>query len=154
MASIAASGDPAAAISPAMSGGFAEAASWDGLYWCPWAGRCDSDAVEESDEPCESIEWLRWTAGRVSAGRLGRDGGGMVPGEGEEGGETAAKDSSGAETFRNWAYDEMWEPPLYAITGGPGALLEEGEWASAAGDGLSSSASRASSFSRGERGPS
>jgi hypothetical protein len=56
--------------------------------------------VDDRDETCESIEWFRGAVGRVS-GRLGRDEAGMATGE--EGGETAAEVTTGAETFRSCA---------------------------------------------------
>jgi hypothetical protein len=75
---------------------------------------------------------------------------------GEEGGEMPADDRTGAETFRSWAYEDSFAgglPALEAVVGGVGG--EEGCGGVAVVDArMSSSASRASSFSRGERGPS
>jgi hypothetical protein len=106
--------------------------------------RYDCEAFDDIDDSCESIEWLRWAVGRVS-GWLGREGGGIVAGE--DGGEMLAEDKSGADTFLSCAYDEsgaLWVAPREGAEAGGEAW--EG--------GLSSWASRASSFSRGERGPS
>lgn len=126
--------------------------SCDGL--CPWPvfPRYDCEAPDESDDAAESIDGLRGAVGRVS-GRCGRDGGGMVTGD--AGGEMPVDDRTGAETLRSWAYEDGfagWFPPLAGMVGGVGGLACVGV---AAFDlELASSAIRASSFSRGDRGPS
>jgi hypothetical protein len=97
----AASTEPAAATRLAMSGGFKVLTSCEGLCWWPGLARYDCDVLDDSDDTCESIEWLRGAVGLVS-GLFGRDGGGMV--RGEDGGEVRADESKGAETFRSCAY--------------------------------------------------
>jgi hypothetical protein len=84
-----------------MSGGFKVLTSCEGLCWWPGLARYDCDVLDDSDDTCESIEWLRGAVGLVS-GLFGRDGGGMV--RGEDGGEVRADESKGAETFRSCAY--------------------------------------------------
>lgn len=77
----------------------------------------------------------------------------MVPGE--EGGEMLPDDKTGADTFRSWAYEDSFGGGmalLVAVAGGVGGLVCVG--VTVADGRLSSSASRASSFSRGERGSS
>lgn len=106
--------------------------------------------MEDSDETAESIEGLRGAVGLVSA-RFGRDGGGMAVGD--NGGEMPADERRGAETFRSWAYEDSFTggmAPLLALFGGVGGLVWVG--VAALDECCSSSASRASSFSRGERG--
>lgn len=111
--------------------------------------RYDCEALEDSEETAESIEGFRGAVGRVS-GLLGRDGGGIVPGD--EGGEMLAEERTGAETFRSWAYEDGFPgmlPPLVVWFGGVGEKAWVGVvcWER-------SKAIKASSFSRGERGPS
>lgn len=109
------------------------------------------------DETWESIEGFLWAVGRVS-GRLGREGGGMVPGE--EGGDAAPVDGrAGADTLRSCAYEDGFPKGAALLKGAEGGVegLAEGwmgVWTGAADGRYSSSASRASNFSRGERGPS
>jgi hypothetical protein len=106
---------------------------------------------DDRDDTCESIEGFRGAVGRVSGRWLGREGGGMVTGE--DGGEMPADERTGAETLRSWAYEESFGAGLLAVKGGDGGS----RWCVVVRVGVleaSSSASRASSFSLGERGPS
>jgi hypothetical protein len=118
---------------------------------CPAARltRKDCEALDDSDEAAESMEWLRiGGVGRVS-GRFGREGGGMVT-TGDAGGEKPADGGTGSETFRSGTCEDDFvdvRPPNEGRAGGAG----KPGWVVvvvAAGDGwcCSSSAIRASSF--------
>jgi hypothetical protein len=74
---------------------------------------------------------------------------------GEAGGEMPADEKTGAEALRSWAYEEGFGAAWRArdgFLGGVGGLVWVGVVVCDVC--MSSSASRASSFSRGERGPS
>lgn len=151
---MAASGEPAAAMRAAMSGGLAVLVSCDGREtWLPTGRFCE--ALDERDEAAESIEGLRTgTGGLAVSGRLGREGGGDMM-TGDAGGETPADDSVGDETCRSFAYADGlagWVELVVGALGGVGGCAglvgRMGQmW-------CSSSASNASSFSRGLRGSS
>ena len=94
----------------------------------------------------ESIEGLRWVVGRVS-GWFGRDGGGIAAGD--DGGETPAEGTTGAEKLRSWAYEDSLVPLLLKLMVLPGLALVG---VAALDERWSSSASKRSSFSDGERG--
>lgn len=151
---MAASGEPALDMRAAMSGGLAVLVSWDGLgAW--FAGRRLWDALDEREEAAESMEGLRTGAVGVAVSvRFGREDGDMM--RGDAGGEMPADDSVGDETWRSFAYADGlagWVVKVVGTLGGVGGgcagwvgRMGEKRW--------SSSASRASSFSRGLRGSS
>jgi hypothetical protein len=90
MASMAASGEPAAAISRDMSGGLAVLISCEGLEPWPGGSRC-CEALDENEDAAESMEGLR-------TGGVGLDSGMAT---GDAGGDMAAVDSVGDEACRS-----------------------------------------------------
>jgi hypothetical protein len=156
---MAASGEPALAMRAAMSGGLAVLVSWDGRGAWP-AGARFWEALDESEEAAESMEGLRTgTAGVVVSGRFGRDCGDMTTGD--AGGEMPAEDSVGDETWRSFAYADGlagWVAVVVVAVVVVGTLGGVGGCAGLVGrmgeEWWSSSASKASSFSRGLRGSS
>lgn len=149
---MAASGEPAAAIRLAMSGGLAVLVSCDGRgAWLAGGRFCE--AVDDSEDAAESIEGLRTgTVGLVS-GRFGRDGGGMVTGE--AGGEMPAEDSVGDDSWRSLAYADGRDGCAKLGVGTVGGVGGCAGWVGRMGEVCCcSSASNASSFSRGLRGSS
>lgn len=95
---MAASGEPAAAIRAAMSGGLARLVSCEGRY--PWPAGSFCEAPDDMEEAAESIEGLRTGCVGLVSGRFGREGGGMA---GEAGGETPADVSERAAAAGSWA---------------------------------------------------
>ena len=61
--------------------------------------------MDDRDDKVESIEGFRGGMGLVS-GRFGRDEGGIFAGD--NGGEMPPEDTTGAETFRSWAYEDSF----------------------------------------------
>ena len=136
-----------------MSGGLAVVVSWDGRgAWL--AGRRLWEALDEREDAAESIEGFRTGGvGVAVSGRLGREEDMM---RGEAGGEMPADDSVGDETWRSFAYADGLDGGLAKLVGTLGGV--GGGCAGLVGrmgeKRCSSSASKASSFSRGLRGSS